>query len=449
MASIIKVDTIQDQDGNNIISEAANTITIGASGDTITIPSGATLANSGIVTGFQSTGIDDNATSTAITIDSSQRVGIGTASPAVKFQVGQTGDSGHLVNIGVDNSNTELRIANRAFYGYYSDGAVIQGSTGKHISFHTDSTTFGANERMRIDSSGKVGIGTSTMGGAPGSMLTLDGSGASYTQYNRGTNGGGAVGTEGNGLVFYTYSGSLGSETYTKHLTINSSGNVGIGTTSPSTKLHINQGGEPPAEGMLILQANSTSRQLRIQPPTDADNGFIDYKGGNLTFLDDGVEIARFQGTTGFEVTGTIKVSNGIYLGGTVAANLLDDYEEGTFTTTLTPSTSGTITIASNQDTLKYIKIGNTVFIQGRLTISTISAPVGVSVILGNMPFTPTSAVETSGWFGGMCAISFNGSSTFEPYTVWTTDGVVKITTTTSSINSNTRIHFNFFYETA
>jgi hypothetical protein len=68
MASIIKVDTIQDQDGNNIISEAANTITIGASGDTITIPSGATLANSGIVTGFQSTGIDDNATSTAITI---------------------------------------------------------------------------------------------------------------------------------------------------------------------------------------------------------------------------------------------------------------------------------------------------------------------------------------------------------------------------------------------
>src|SRR5210317_1369291 len=72
MSSIIKVDTIQDQAGNNIISENANVITIGASGDTITIPSGATLANSGIVTGFQSTGIDDNATSTAITIDSNE-----------------------------------------------------------------------------------------------------------------------------------------------------------------------------------------------------------------------------------------------------------------------------------------------------------------------------------------------------------------------------------------
>ena len=31
MSSIIKVDTIQDQDGNNIINENSNTITIGAS----------------------------------------------------------------------------------------------------------------------------------------------------------------------------------------------------------------------------------------------------------------------------------------------------------------------------------------------------------------------------------------------------------------------------------
>jgi len=52
MSSIIKVNTVQDIDGNNIINESANTITIGASGDTITIPSGATLANNGTATGF-------------------------------------------------------------------------------------------------------------------------------------------------------------------------------------------------------------------------------------------------------------------------------------------------------------------------------------------------------------------------------------------------------------
>jgi len=43
MTSILKVDTIQDADGNNIINESSNTITIGASGDTVIVPSGATL----------------------------------------------------------------------------------------------------------------------------------------------------------------------------------------------------------------------------------------------------------------------------------------------------------------------------------------------------------------------------------------------------------------------
>jgi hypothetical protein len=47
MTSILKVDTIQDQSGNNIINENADTITIGASGDTISIPSGATLTGPG------------------------------------------------------------------------------------------------------------------------------------------------------------------------------------------------------------------------------------------------------------------------------------------------------------------------------------------------------------------------------------------------------------------
>ena len=52
MTSILKADTIQDTDGNNIINESSDTITIGASGDTITIPSGATITNSGTATGF-------------------------------------------------------------------------------------------------------------------------------------------------------------------------------------------------------------------------------------------------------------------------------------------------------------------------------------------------------------------------------------------------------------
>ena len=42
MSSILKVDEIQDTSGNNIINENANTITIGKSGDTVNLASGAT-----------------------------------------------------------------------------------------------------------------------------------------------------------------------------------------------------------------------------------------------------------------------------------------------------------------------------------------------------------------------------------------------------------------------
>ena len=52
MTSILKADEIQDSSGNLIIKEVANAITIGASGDTITIPAGATIANSGTASGF-------------------------------------------------------------------------------------------------------------------------------------------------------------------------------------------------------------------------------------------------------------------------------------------------------------------------------------------------------------------------------------------------------------
>jgi len=49
MTSILKADTIQDTDGNNIINESGNTITIGASGDTTNIIG--TLQNNGAAVG--------------------------------------------------------------------------------------------------------------------------------------------------------------------------------------------------------------------------------------------------------------------------------------------------------------------------------------------------------------------------------------------------------------
>ena len=53
MTSILKADNIQDADGNNIINESGNTITIGASGDTTNIIG--TLQNNGAAVGGANT----------------------------------------------------------------------------------------------------------------------------------------------------------------------------------------------------------------------------------------------------------------------------------------------------------------------------------------------------------------------------------------------------------
>ena len=53
MTSILKADNIQDADGNNIINESGNTITIGASGDTTNIIG--TLQNNGASVGETNT----------------------------------------------------------------------------------------------------------------------------------------------------------------------------------------------------------------------------------------------------------------------------------------------------------------------------------------------------------------------------------------------------------
>ncbi len=53
MTAILKVDTIQDTSGNNIINESSDTITIGASGDTVNVVG--TLQNNGVGVGGTNT----------------------------------------------------------------------------------------------------------------------------------------------------------------------------------------------------------------------------------------------------------------------------------------------------------------------------------------------------------------------------------------------------------
>ena len=80
-----------------------------------------------------------------------------------------------------------------------------------------------------------------------------------------------------------------------------------------------------------------------------------------------------FTGTTTVDVlsvtgaaTGTdLTLSGGIYLGGTGAANKLDDYEEGTWSSTL-----GGVVASTNAVDGSYTKTGNVVAINGSITIA-------------------------------------------------------------------------------
>ena len=104
----------------------------------------------GVIAGFESTGIDDNATSTAITIDASENVGIGTSSPTGKLTVNSSASNEGVIRLG-DNAT---------YYGELSrinatDEVRLSSNGGsQNLTFHTAN-----NERLRINAAGNVGIG--------------------------------------------------------------------------------------------------------------------------------------------------------------------------------------------------------------------------------------------------------------------------------------------------
>jgi hypothetical protein len=83
-------------------------------------------------------------------------------------------------------------------------------------------------------------------------------------------------------------------------------------------------------------------------------------------------------------------LSGGVYLGGTGAANLLDDYEEGTFTPAITfggASTGVTYTARFG----RYIKIGTLVYVNIALNLTNKGSSTGDAKVTG-LPFTQSSA---------------------------------------------------------
>jgi hypothetical protein len=169
----------------------------------------------------------------------------------------------------------------------------------------------------------------------------------------------------------------------TTAVTVDASQNVGIGTTSPAAKLNVSS-----SDGELV-KISGTTRSLFFR--SDSSGVMIStgaaqtgagtyYSAGSdfIYFMTGSTERARFNSTGALVFAGGTTTANGIGIAfpATQSAssdvNTLDDYEEGTWTTTIggTANITGTPTLSD----AKYTKIGRLVTLEGYFSAQTTSS---------------------------------------------------------------------------
>jgi hypothetical protein len=362
-----------------------------------------------------------------------------------------------LLGSGADGTFTNLTVSGVASF---ADGTVSLpsitniGDTNTGIFFPAADTiafTEGGVESMRITSAGNVGIGF-TVPSQPfmvktdtnaviGLGKTSVGSGARVGAYTGDLTNYQDITVDGNTVQFAT----IGTE----RMRIDSSGNVGIGTSSASTKLavagnQINFGTNPfialsSAVGTTptyIQQQNTSTGTLTIFTSGTGSNGNIAFQVGTgatnaLNILSGGY--SQFASTVSVGNASPSTSGAGITFPATQSAssdaNTLDDYEEGTWT----PNVGGTATYSSQ--TGKYTKIGNVVTVTFDMTISTIGTG-STNNISGN-PFT---AVDTT---AGNVTFYTSLSRAYTFISCYASGGTTIITFTGNNATATTSIAFN------
>ena len=252
----------------------------------------------------------------AFTINGFGNVGIGTASPAngllniqgtsnqISLDTGTAGDG--RLHIG--------HFSNGTFIGTYGD----DGGAADVLRFGTHS----GDERMRIDSSGNVGIGTTNPSAklevTGATLVSDDGAHDFVKQSVSGTTSTLSFGnTESTGgIAKWQYnratgslSGFVGTAAATEFMTINSSGNIGIGATSPATLLELSANGtcnfrmsdsSSPATFAQFVSSNGV-----LQIKTDAGNA---QANSSMQFFVDTDETMRIDSSGNLLVNTTSEV---------------------------------------------------------------------------------------------------------------------------------------------
>ena len=239
-----------------------------------------------------------NSNAERLTIDSSGDIGIGTSSPTLSTFGSNTGgieisDVGSSANaLLVQSGSNEFFFANTssANYIYGADNAPLIISTN-------------GSERMRINSSGNVGIGTTTIGNKL--QVHEASSNASFAGFSNDTTGSSSsdglivgVDSDENGVLYHYENKAIRFATNnTERMRINSSGNVGIGTTSPESAVHFKHATE---NSVLRLESGDEYVHILFKDSTTTSLPYIGAQGNDLRAITGGAERMRITSSAFF-----------------------------------------------------------------------------------------------------------------------------------------------------
>jgi len=318
-------------------------------------------------------------------------VGIGTTNPAAKLVVSNAG----LTGIEFDPSGSSIGGASISSYNRGASSRSDLEFAGREMQFYTGNPSLAIG--IKITSGSNIGIGTTTPSSSLhiygstyfGSRLILERTAGAIGRYSLG------VDTANN--QFGITDEAQGNLT---RFSINAAGNVGLGVSSPASKLEISGSGT--ANSIMTQPIIAAYASNGFNLGSDGTNSLIGVSnsGTDMVFLKraGGVYSEAMRITSGGEVrigSGGLKFSSG--------STALNYYEEGTFSPTNTSQNFDAVTVISG----RYVRIGNQVTINCRWNVD--ANTTGMKYLVFDLPFAFFNNANIN--FTGIVSNYNNGAS--------------------------------------